>query len=54
MEKGESGEVSARLQQQRQWAAERYRKAGFPAYADLVEQGHADLCSQMKLAQTRS
>jgi hypothetical protein len=50
----ESGEHAASLQQQRHWAAERYRKAGLPAYAGLVEQGHADHCSQMRLARTKS
>ena len=54
METREGAEDSARLEEQRHWAAERYRKAGFPAYADLVEKGQADLCSQMKLAKTKS
>jgi hypothetical protein len=49
-----SGEASASLQEQRHRAAERYRRAGFPAYAELVEQGHADLCSQMKVVQSKS
>jgi hypothetical protein len=54
METRKSGEDSASLEEQRHWAAERYRKAGFPAYADLVEKGQADLCSQMKLAKSKS
>ena len=54
MHRNRNGEASASLQQQRQWAAERYRRAGLPAYAELVEQGYADHCSQMKLAQSKS
>jgi hypothetical protein len=54
MERREGGEAASGLEQQRHWAAERYRKAGFPAYADLVEKGQADLCSQMKLARSKS
>jgi hypothetical protein len=54
MERKESGEAGKRLQQQRQAAAARYRQAGFPAYADLVEQGRADQCSQMKAVQAKS
>jgi hypothetical protein len=50
---GKNG-ASASLKEQRHKAAERYRRAGFPAYAELVEQGHADACSQMKAVQSKS
>jgi hypothetical protein len=54
MGKRDSEEAEASLQQQRRMAAERYRRAGLPAYADFVEQGHADQCSQMKLVRSQS